>query len=59
MRWDRSISGPRIYFAYIYGFIFLEWVPGVSPGSRRANWVNYSKAEVLGVEARKNNSMVA
>ena len=49
----------REYFAYMFGFIFLEWVLGGSPGLRRAAWVNDNKAAVLWAEAQKCNSMAA
>ena len=49
----------REYFAYMFGFIFLEWALGKVDCSRQAAWVNDNKAAISWAEGQKCNSMTA
>jgi hypothetical protein len=49
----------REYFAYMFGFIFLEWVLGNVDCSRQAAWVNDNKSAISWAEGSKCNSMAA
>ena len=47
------------YFAFMFGFIFLEWILGKSDCTRVAAWVNDNKAAITWAEKNKCNSMAA